>query len=678
MTVFVFVSGYFGKSERSHSFPAIIKLIFLYFIFNSIMGLLYGFTSLLSPMYSYWYLLALIAWRLTAHHIAKFKEIQLILLVTSLFVGFYPSIDNSFAAARIIGFYPFYMAGYLFSHEKFRTELEKPRLRRILIGSGSLLAAGALAFVSYGYFAYSDEALQMSGYAEPIDAAGRIALYLISFLMIYALRHLTPNKEIPLLTMFGRNSLWIFLLHRPLTLIFSSLIQYTSVGFIIVFSVVSSLTICILFGNDPLTRCMDKFANAGKEIFTGTGSKLNAAKLAALGVALCFIFSVVFDFYKGMSMEELKQLLTGNYTEEENTENNASEDILYSVMTQEEQSAFEDALHITFAGDLILLEDQVKRGFKGEGFDFSDVFAHAQPYISSADFAIGVFEGPLAGEEAGYSSGNFDDGKSLYLNYPDEFAHAVKAAGFDLVTTANNHLLDKGVDGAMRTLDVLDEIGLAHTGSYRSEEEKEQNRVKLLTLDGIRIAILSYTYGSNYINNSNLISGKLSYITSVTPDINDPDLETAKNCVIQDFEQAKALSPDLIMVLPHMGEQFSNTPDENQEMWFSLFKECGADIILGDHPHVVEPAVIEEVNGRKVFTAYCPGNFANIYRKQQGDTSMLVDVYIDRSTKKIIGGGIVPLYTQAPADGNYRALPIYEIMHNPALRSGLSTDDIER
>ncbi len=111
-------------------------------------------------------------------------------------------------------------------------------------------------------------------------------------------------------------------------------------------------------------------------------------------------------------------------------------------------------------------------------------------------------------------------------------------------------------------------------------------------------------------------------------------------------------------------------------MWFDIFKENGADIILGDHPHVIEPAAIEDYGGKKVFTAYCPGNFANIYRENQGDTSMLTDVYIDRDSKKIIGGSIVPLYTHARADGNYRAVPVYSIMNGTSLRTQLTTDDI--
>ncbi len=146
----------------------------------------------------------------------------------------------------------------------------------------------------------------------------------------------------------------------------------------------------------------------------------------------------------------------------------------------------------------------------------------------------------------------------------------------------------------------------------------------------------------------------------------------------EDFRIAKEMSPDLIVVLPHISTQFSNGTDKEQEVWFNIFKENGADVILGDHPHAVEPIEIENYNGRKIFTGYCPGNFANIYRENQGDTSILTGVYIDRDTKEVIGGSVVPLYTHARADGNYRAVPIHDIMFSKELRAQLTTDDISK
>lgn len=679
MPAFVFVCGYFGKSEHSHSFGSIVRLLFLYFIFNSIMGFIYGFDSLLKPMYSYWFLIALIVWRLTAHRISGFKEIQLILFVIALFAGFFDSIDNTFAVSRIIGFYPFYMAGYLLTKEKSEAMENSPYRRRLLAGGGTALTTAIIAFASYKIFAFSDEDFQMFPYNEPIDAFGRIVLYIIAASAIFTLRNISPCRKIPLLTMFGRNSLWIFLLHRPFTLVISDLIGELNSAAVITISIVASVLICIAFGNDRFCKYANGFADSGADLFTKKNNKTLAAKTAVFLVALGFIAYVVIDSYSGISFDDLSKLIKGEeITVNSDTSENTESDIIYPIMTAEQQEAFDNAFRITFAGDLILLEDQVKRAYTENGYEFADVFEYTEKYISSADLAIGVFEGPMAGEEAGYSSSNFDDTKTLYLNFPDSFAKAVKNAGFDLVTTANNHLLDRGINGAARTLDILDEFKLEHIGSYRNNEEKQSSRIKLIEQNGLKIAVLAYTYGSNNYNVSELADGDLSYITSVISGTSGELFEKLKKSVEKDFADAKALSPDLIIVLPHIGTQFSNTPDDEQNVWFEIFKQNGADIILGDHPHVVEPAVIEEYDGRNVFTAYCPGNYANIYRERQGDTSMLVDVYIDRSTKEIIGGSIVPLYTQSPADGNYRALPIYDVMNNETLRQQLSTDDISR
>lgn len=671
MPAFVFVSGYFGKGEKAGSFEKIIKLVFLYFIFNSItLFIKYpeGYTSLVEPLYSYWYLIALIVWRLTAHRIARFRFIYVVLFAAALVAGFFSSIDNHFAVARIIGFYPFYMAGYLLSEDKNSGLVGRKYSERSLIGVITLLCAALLAFVSREQLGLSGGALKMEAYPEPKDLLGRIALFAIAFLAIYTLRCFSPDKKIPLITLFGRNSLWIFLFHRLITLWISERIVLCPEPWIIVISVLSAFVLCIAMGNDAVADVMNRFLSSGTDIFLKNDKKISAAKVVSFCVALGLVFIAVFN-----AVTALKAQSAGIPESAEKVET----DVIYPVMTDQMKKEFDDSFRITFAGDLILLEDQVNLGYTGNGYDFSDVFEYAKPYISSADLAIGVFEGPMAGADKGYSTGNFRDGKCLSLNFPDEYASAVKDAGFDLVTTANNHLLDKGEDGALRTIDVLDRTGLDHTGSYKSPEDKANNHIKLVETEGIRIAVLSYTYGSNYISNEDL-DGKYSYLTSVISGTEGERFEKLKASVEADFEEARALSPDLIMVLPHIGTQFLNTPDKEQEVWFEIFKENGADIILGDHPHVVEPVVIEEYKGKTVFTAYCPGNFANIFRDEQGDTSMLIDIYIDRNTKQVAGGSIVPLYTYAPVGGNYRAVPVYDIMNDAELREHLTYDDLAR
>lgn len=672
MPAFVFVSGYFGKSENSRSFKSIFKLVFLYFIFNSItLFIKYqdGLTSLIEPLYSYWYLIALIVWRLTAHRIAKFKGINIILFAAAIVIGFFPSVDNQFAVGRIIGFYPFYMLGYHLSSEK-SSKLTDTRYRdRALLGTVALLCAAILGFASREFLDVTGNKLNLIPYASPVDALGRTAFFGTALLAVFAIRCFAHDKEIPLITMFGENSLWIFILHRMFALWSGDLISILPTPLLLPVSIVVSFGICLLFGNRIVAKYMNRFLDSGVNTFTEKANGSAVAKIVSAGVAAGLVVVAVFNAL---------ELSIPQAPEEQQTQSEHQTDVVYPAMTNAQKEAFDKAFRITFAGDLILLEDQVKLGVTGNGYDFNDVFERAKPYISSADLAIGVFEGPMAGKDKGYTTGNFDDGKKLYLNFPDEYAEAVKNAGFDLVTTANNHLMDKGEEGAKRTLEILDKAGLDHTGSYRDAADKDKNRIKLVEKDGIKIAVLSYTFCSNYVPDNELIGGKHSYITSMISGTEGAQFEKLKAQVETDFKQAKSLSPDLILVLPHIGTQFQNNPDEEQKVWFKIFKDNGADIILGDHPHVVEPVEIENINGRTVFTAYCPGNFANRYRDKQGDTSMLVDVYIDRDSKTVIGGSVIPLYTYAPAGRNYRAVPIYDIENDPVLRKELTTDDLAR
>ena len=156
----------------------------------------------------------------------------------------------------------------------------------------------------------------------------------------------------------------------------------------------------------------------------------------------------------------------------------------------------DNAVRLSFVGDLILLRPQVDNAYDAESdmYDFSPLFQYTEKYFKEADLAMGVFEGPTAGGGE-YSTSAFDDGIPLRLNFPDSFAEAVKNAGIKYVSTANNHLLDRGTTGATRTLNVLDKTGLMHSGSYRSAMEKENNHVFLIEVRGLKLALLTYTYG---------------------------------------------------------------------------------------------------------------------------------------------------------------------------------------
>lgn len=367
-----------------------------------------------------------------------------------------------------------------------------------------------------------------------------------------------------------------------------------------------------------------------------------------------------------------------NFNYHSQTQLSITKEPIFPRITDRQYSDYKNAFKILFAGDLILLEDQVKNAYNGKEYDFSSCFEYTRSYISAADFSIGVFEGPMAGGDAGYSSSNYADGKKLEVNFPDSWADAIMDAGFDFVTTANNHAMDKGLPGLIRTCSVLKTKGLDYAGTYVSEKDKADNHIRIVCKEGIKLALLTYTFKINHYKADDLLNGDISYITSVLLPQSSPNYGSVLETVKADFEEAKQCQPDLIIVLPHWGTQFADYPSANQRHWEKIFKELGADIILGDHTHSVQPTYIEEFNGKMRYTCYCPGNYANIFREHDGDCSAMTEVYIDRNTKEIIGGAIIPMWTASQISGNYRPLPIYRIMTDIGAMQELTTYDFQR
>jgi fucose 4-O-acetylase-like acetyltransferase len=676
MPAFVFVSGHFSKSEHSRSAVSLVKLGCAYLLLLAVHLVLAVFQGealrLLVPYYSSWYLLALIVWRLTVPYVSRSKWSLPLLLLSILLLGFWQDADNTLGFSRILSFYPFFLAGYLFTPEKAKAFFDKPTAKKVPLGLGLLALAGALAIVTEKLFHPDNSAFLFFPYpAGSIRGLPlRMLILLVAFLCIPALLALVPVKhKVPLLTRAGKNSLAIYLIHRPLTLVLNPLLAGRSSKLLLAAAVLFTLFSLLVLGSDPVAKLLNWVLDVLTEAFLSLGRprstprwKRSLAFLLVLGILTVPAAKLC-----------AKRILSGDSGEAARTNE------IFRVADKETELRTENAFCLLFAGDLILLEDQVKNGYTGSGYDYSDLFTYTRPYIESADLAIGVFEGPCAGNVGtSYSSSNYGDGKTLYVNFPDEWAAAIKDAGFDLVTTANNHLLDRGVDGALRTLSVLDEIGLDHTGSYASPADKEAQRVKIVERDGIRFVVLSYTFAINGHPSHDFINGENAWLTSMIVEKGSPDYDACLAAVEADFARARALGADLIVVLPHWGTQFEDTPDDLQLLWEQNFKDLGADIILGDHTHSVQPVKIEQVGGRNVFTLYSPGNYANIYREYDGDFSALVEVYIDRDTKEVIGGAIVPMWTESPYSGNYRALPLYQILTDQGLGATLSTRDMER
>jgi len=318
-----------------------------------------------------------------------------------------------------------------------------------------------------------------------------------------------------------------------------------------------------------------------------------------------------------------------------------------------------NSIRISFVGDLILLKDQVivaKNNSTGK-YEFDEMFKYTSKHFHESDLSIGVYEGPSAGNNTSFSTSNYADNIPLYLSFPDEFAEAVKKAGINLVTTANNHLLDKHLNGALRTLDILDKYNITHVGSYRNKKEKDQ--IKIIDVKGIKIAVLAYTALMNNINMDNLYE-KFRNLTKIVPYRNNKYYDQIYNEIKTDFIKAKNYSPDITMVLVHMGDQFLHHTTDFQDKWNKIFTELGADIILGDHSHTVQP--LEYIGNTLIVNS--PGNFANSYINMDGDSTAIIDIYINKKIKKVIAASAIPMYTKQIKPKYFVAIPIYDLIIN--------------
>ncbi len=155
---------------------------------------------------------------------------------------------------------------------------------------------------------------------------------------------------------------------------------------------------------------------------------------------------------------------------------------------------------ITIIGDIMCEPRMLKAARSDGGYDFSGVFSEVKDLFRRSDYVIGNLETPLAGIDAGYTHGLFT------FNAPDELADAVRGAGIDLVITANNHCLDRGIDGLTRTMSVLKQKGIPYVGTGMND--REPGGVVCRSVGETKIAVLAYTYGTNYASNRLLLEDK--------------------------------------------------------------------------------------------------------------------------------------------------------------------------
>lgn len=254
-----------------------------------------------------------------------------------------------------------------------------------------------------------------------------------------------------------------------------------------------------------------------------------------------------------------------------------------------------------------------------DGYDFSPSFTYLKPVIEEADLAVVNLETTLA-EKGAYT------GYPLFRS-PATMANAMREAGFDVALLANNHCMDYGARGARETIEALDRAGLKHTGVFLNSRERNARPHLYLQVNGISIALLNYTYGTNGM-------------PVVKPTVVNR-LDTVQ--MKEDIRRAKEWMPDCLAVALHWGIEYERKPNREQRRMAEFLRREGVQLIIGSHPHVVQPIAQDSLGGLTIFSL---GNFLSNQHKRYTDGGLIVRIELEKKGDD-------------PLQMSYRPIPVW-------------------
>lgn len=266
-------------------------------------------------------------------------------------------------------------------------------------------------------------------------------------------------------------------------------------------------------------------------------------------------------------------------------------------------------LKLIAVGDNLIHTQVIKSGQKKNGtYNYDHLFENIKPDIEAADIAVINQETILGGKAIGYSG-------YPRFNSPTEIGDAIVKAGFNVVQHATNHAMDKGEEGLQKTIDYWKkQKSIAVLGVHETKEE--QDRITIIEKNGIKIAMLNYTYSLNGLP----LPSNRNYMVDM--------LDEEK--VRQDIKRARE-EADFVIVFPHWGTEYVFTATKMQRRWTRLFSELGVDLVVGTHPHVIEPVEwIKRDDGHKMLVYYSLGNYVSAQAEYPRMLGGMAEVTIEK------------------------------------------------
>lgn len=295
-----------------------------------------------------------------------------------------------------------------------------------------------------------------------------------------------------------------------------------------------------------------------------------------------------------------------------------------------------DTLSLYIVGDIMSHGAQTRSAFRSGQADYSTFFQHLEGRIATADAAIGNMEFPLAGKPyTGYPA----------FSAPDEYAQYLSDVGFDVLLTANNHILDRGSEGLVRTLDRLDSLPLRHTGCARADSLLQP---LIINVKGVRIGIINFTYGTN-----------------LGATFKGPVVARQKEAELQRLTDACA-DADLVFAFPHWGIEYRSVHAPEQEALAAWLAGRGVDLVVGTHPHVVQDCSV--VDGVPVF--YSLGNAVSNQNDLPARLELGLRVRIVRlfgEAPRLLDARAEYLWCTKPGmvEASYATIPVQDFLDQP-------------
>ncbi|WP_421869806.1 CapA family protein [Marinoscillum sp.] len=267
-----------------------------------------------------------------------------------------------------------------------------------------------------------------------------------------------------------------------------------------------------------------------------------------------------------------------------------------------------DSLKLQFVGDVMGHNGQINSAYnsKDGSYDYNPVFQQMKPLFERADYTLANLEVTLAGAPyAGYPE----------FSSPDELAIALKENGVDGLVTANNHSCDLGGPGLVRTIRVLDSLQMDHTGTFLDSADRAQNNLLIIDKNNIRVGVLNYTYGTNYLPNP--------------PPTLVNRIDSA--LILNDLKDAKLAKLDKLIAFMHWGKEYQHEPNTEQLILTSLLFDQGVDIIIGSHPHVLQKMQwIKTSDTTEYLVCFSLGNFVSDQRTAPRDGGAIFELDLQK------------------------------------------------